>query len=182
MLNEEWKPIKDYEDYYEISNYGRVRRIKYENFGNKTQYKLPNYLKPRIDKDGYLRYTLCIKQKNKQFFAHRLVAIHFLKNENNYPVVNHIDGNKQNNYYKNLEFCTIKHNNLHALEIGLRDMKNNKLSKVVEQYDLNGNLLNTFKSANEAKRITSFSQGHICECCRGEIKQYKGYIWKYKIS
>lgn len=66
--------------------------------------------------------------------------------------------------------------------IGLRDMKNNKLSKVVEQYDLNGNLLNTFKSANEAKRITSFSQGHICECCRGEIKQYKGYIWKYKIS
>jgi hypothetical protein len=61
-------------------------------------------------------------------------------------------------------------------------MKNNKLSKQVEQYDMNGNLLNTFKSANDAHRITGLSQGHISECCRGEIKQYNGYKWKYKIN
>lgn len=182
MLNEKWKNIKNYEGYYEISNYGRVRRIKYDDNGNKTQYKLPNYIKPKIDKDGYLRYTLCLKQKNKQFYAHRLVALHFIDNPNKLPVVNHKDGNKENNYYGNLEFCTQKYNNLHALKNGLRVMKNNKLSKKVEQYDLNNNLINTFKSANDAKRLTGFSQGHISECCRGEIKQYNGYIWKYKIN
>lgn len=182
MLNEIYKPIKGYEDYYEVSNYGKVRRIKYENNGNKTQYKLPNYLKPRKDKDGYLRYDLCLNNKVKRFMAHRLVALTFLENFNNYPCVNHKDGNKENNYVDNLEFCTVQYNNLHALSTGLRNMKNNKLSKQVEQYDMNDNLLNTFKSANEAHRITGLSQGHISECCRGEIKQYNGYKWKYKIN
>lgn len=182
MLNEIWKKIKNYENYYEISNYGRVRRIKYENKGNCHQYKIPNYIKPRKDKDGYLKYTLCLNNKSKQFFAHRLVANHFLNNSNNLPQVNHKDGNKENNHCSNLEWISIKNNNLHALKNGLRDMKNNKLSMKVEQYDLNNNLLNVYKSANDAKRITGLSQGHISECCRGEIKQYKGYIWKYKIK
>lgn len=182
MENEIWKPIKNYESYYEVSNYGKVRRIKYDNVGNKKQYLLPNYLKYRVDKDGYFKYDLSLNGKTKRFFSHRLVAENFLENPNNYPVVNHIDGNKQNNYYKNLEFCSIKQNNIHALKTGLRNMKNNKLSKKVEQYDMQGNLVKTYISANEAKRITNFSQGHISECCRGELKTYKGYIWKYKIK
>lgn len=182
MENEIWKPIKKYENYYEISNYGRVRRIKYDNTGNKSQYLLPYYLKYAIDKDGYIKYDLSLNNKTKRFFSHRLVAENFLVNPQNYPVVNHIDGNKQNNYYKNLEFCSIKQNNIHALKTGLRNMKNNKLSKEVEQYDLQNNLIKVYDSANEVKRITGFSQGHISECCRGEMKTYKGYIWKYKIK
>lgn len=182
MLNEIYKPIKNYENIYEISNYGKVRRISYDSKQNKNQYKLPYYIKPRLDKDGYLRYTLCKNGKNKQYFVHRLVAQMFISNPNNLPCVNHKDGNKENNCVYNLEFCSIRDNNLHALRTGLRDMKNNKLSKQVEQYDMNGNLINIFKSANDAKRITGMSQGHISECCRGEIKQYNGYIWKYKIN
>ena len=182
MLDEIWKEIKNYEDYYEISNYGRIRRIKYDNIGNKFQYNIPKYLKLREDKDGYLRCDLSLNGKIKRFFVHRLVAKAFVDNRNNNPVVNHIDGNKQNNYYKNLEFCTIKQNNLHVLKTGLRNMKNNKLSKEVEQYSMDNVLIKTYKSANDASRITGLSQGHISECCRGEIKQYKGYIWKYKIN
>lgn len=182
MLNENWKPINGCEEYYEISDKGRVRRIKYNDNSKKVQYQLPYYLKPRKDKDGYFKYALCINGKMKYYFAHRLVAIHFLNNENKYSCVNHIDGNKQNNCVENLEWCSIKQNNLHALNNGLRNMKNNKLSKKVEQYDLKGNLIKTFESANEAKRITGYSQGHISECCRNEIKQYNGYIWKYKIK
>ena len=157
MLNELWKPIKGYEEYYEISNYGRVRRIKYDKISQQFQYKVPYYLKPRKDKDGYLKYTLCLNGKNRYYFAHRLVATNFINNIENKPQVNHKDGNKENNHVDNLEWCTIKENNLHALNNGLRDMKNNKLSKQVEQYDMNGNLINTFKSANDAKRITGFS-------------------------
>lgn len=182
MLNEQWKNIINYEQYYEISNYGRVRRIKYDNVANGTKYKLPYYIKPRIDKDGYLRYTLSLKGKNKSYYAHRLVAIHFIPNPNNLPCVNHKHGNKNDNSVEELEWCSIRDNNLHALKSGLRVMKNNKLSKQVEQYDLKGNLLNIYKSANDAKRITGYSQGHISECCRGEKTQYKGYIWKYKVK
>ena len=52
-------------------------------------------------------------------------------------------------------------------------------SKRVAQYDMNMNLIKIYPSANEAKRQTGFSQGHISEVCRGEKKYYKNYIWKY---
>lgn len=180
MKKEIFKPIKGYEGYYEISNYGKVRRIKYDNIQNMKQYKLPNYIKARKDKDGYLKYDLSLNGKVKRFMAHRLVALTFLKNEDNLPCVNHKDGNKENNYIDNLEFVSIKDNNLHALKTGLRIMKNNKLSKEVEQYDIDLNLIATYKSANDAHRITGYSQGHISECCRGEKISYKKYFWKYK--
>lgn len=156
-------------DNYEIDEYGNI----YSKFYNKP-------LKPNTDKDGYLRITLAIDKKQKSFYVHRLVAQTFISNNKNNPVVNHKDGNKKNNYYKNLEWCTIAENNRHALRTGLRDMKNDGCSKIVEQYDMDMKLINTYLSANEAKRQTGFSQGHISECCRGEIKQYNGYVWRYK--
>ena len=58
-------------------------------------------------------------------------------------------------------------------------MKNDGCSKRVAQYDMNMNLIKIYPSANEAKRQTGFSQGHISEVCRGEKKQHKNYIWKY---
>lgn len=51
--------------------------------------------------------------------------------------------------------------------------------KKVAQYDMNMKLIKIYPSANEAKRQTGFSQGHISEVCRGEKKQHKNYIWKY---
>ena len=129
MLNEKWKPIKGYEEYYEISDKGRVRRIKYNDNSKKVQYQLPYYLKPRKDKDGYFKYALCVNGNNKYFLAHRLVALNFIDNIDNLPCVNHKDGNKENNRIDNLEYCSVRYNNIHALQTGLRDMKNNKLSK-----------------------------------------------------
>ena len=100
--------------------------------GNKTNYKIDEYgniwsfhifkegklLKPRIDKDGYLKVSITIKKnRSKTAFVHRLVAENFVYNE--YPklniVVNHLDGNKQNNFYKNLEWTTVKDNTRHAI-------------------------------------------------------------------
>ena len=49
----------------------------------------------------------------------------------------------------------------------------------VEQYDLNGVFINSFKSATEASRITGINNSSISSCCRGEIKQVRGYQWKY---
>lgn len=179
MKQEIWKPIKGYEEYYEISNFGIVRRIRYDNIANKKEYKIPNYIKSRLDKDGYVRYTLSLKGKTKMAFAHRLVAEAFIPNPNNLPQVNHIDGNKQNNHVDNLEWCTIRENNIHALKTGLRDMKNNKLSKKVGQYDLNNKLINTFLSSADVERKLGICSAHVRNCCRGKLKTYKGFIWKY---
>ena len=64
------------------------------------------------NKDGYLK----TKMANKTVFLHRLVATHLVKNPYNYNVVNHKDGNKLNNHYSNLEWCTIEENIKHSYE------------------------------------------------------------------
>ena len=57
--------------------------------------------------------------KLKRMKVHRLIAFAFIKNENNYPIINHIDGNKLNNNLENLEWCTYKHNTQEAIKNGL---------------------------------------------------------------
>jgi hypothetical protein len=175
-----FKDIKGYENIYQISNCGIVRRISYSDKGNKSKYKLPFYLKDRLDKDGYKKITLTINHNPKQFFVHRLVAIAFIKNQLNKKEVNHIDGNKSNNKAENLEWVTQSENRQHCLKYLNPKLKNNKLSKKVLQFDLKGNLIKMYPSAKQAMRDTGFSQGHISEVCRGEMKTYKKFIWKYE--
>lgn len=124
-LIEIWKPIEGYENYYQVSNFGRVRRLDYyvNTSINNVKKKL---FKGRILKNhksvGYPSVNLCKDGQSKRFFIHRLVATAFLPNPNNYPVVNHKDENKTNNIVwvnedgsidlekSNLEWCTQKHN------------------------------------------------------------------------
>ena len=67
--------------------------------------------------DGYYYVTLCKDGKNKRKTIHRLVAIHFVENTHNKPIVNHKDGNKKNNHWTNLEWCTQKENMQHAKNV-----------------------------------------------------------------
>lgn len=88
------------------------------------------YLSTHLDKGGYVRCSLEVTRKNwKMFFVHRLVANNYL-NTNALPVVNHIDGNKLCNDVSNLEWCTIKENNIHAYQKGLK-----KARKGEEHYE-----------------------------------------------
>lgn len=80
---------------------------------------------------GYITYHLKNKEgKIKIRKLHRLVAETFLPNPNNYPVVNHINGNKLDNSIDNLEWCTISHNNKEAYRLGIRKVS----SKTIEQF------------------------------------------------
>jgi hypothetical protein len=177
---ETWKDVKSFEGIYQINNLGIVRRISYPDSGNKGKYKVPYYLKSRKDKDGYLKYTLCNKEINKNFSSHRLVALHFIENPLNKKEVNHKNGVKDDNRVENLEWVTQSENRQHCLKYLNPKLRNNKLSKKTFQYDLQMNLINVFPSAKEAGRQTGIHQGHISECCRGEIKQANGFIWKYE--
>lgn len=114
-LKEEWKQIKDYENLYMVSNFGRVKRLRFIN--GKYNFKQERLLKPIINKDGYVFVRLCKNGKIKNKRIHRLVANAFLGESN--LQVDHIDGNKQNNMLTNLEYVTPQENTIRAWRNGL---------------------------------------------------------------
>ena len=174
-----WKDITGFENLYQVSNLGNVRRIKYFDNSNKATKKVPFLLKKRIDKDGYYKVTLINKNIRKNVFCHRLVAIEFIDNPLNKKQVNHKDGIKNNNDINNLEWVSQSENRIHCLKYLKPKLRNNKSSKKVYQYDSDLNFIKEYPSAKEAGRENCFSQGHISEVCRGEVKRYKGFIWSY---
>lgn len=100
-----------YPDKYWVSNYGTV-------ITKNTKHKR----KPSENKDGYLYVRLYRNGEAKYMLIHRLVATAFVPNPNpeEYKVTNHIDGDKKNNYYKNLEWCDVGHNTRHSYLLGLQ--------------------------------------------------------------
>jgi hypothetical protein len=131
QMEEIWKDILNYENYYEVSNFGNVRRKL-----NQTIYKdgrIANFsqtiLKPSLHKKGYLLVYLSKNSIKKTKKIHRLVAENFLLNNKNLPQVNHIDCNKLNNHVNNLEWVSNLDNMKHAFKNGIfknRDLKNTK--------------------------------------------------------
>ena len=131
----------------------------------------------QIDKDGYKRFRFWIKRKPFKIFIHRLVALLYIENPNCYPVVNHIDGIKQNNHANNLEWCTVKHNTLHAQNLGLRTHKH--LCKKIKQIDINtGQTIKVYNSIVEASKDTNISRQTIGKVCLGKGKSAGGFKWE----
>lgn len=104
--------IPDSLNRFEISTYGRLR-----NKATQHVYKLD------VLSSGYcsVRTTLGSRNKKIHILIHKAVAYTFLNNENNLPEVNHKDGNKENNYVDNLEWCTSHENQQHKYDAGLFD-------------------------------------------------------------
>ena len=111
IMDEIWKDIKGYEGIYKVSNLGRVLSVRW-----KTKNKL---LKQHIT-SRYLSVTLCLNTSRKTIKVHRLVAKHFIPNPENKPEVNHINGIREDNREINLEWCTARENNTHAVKLGLK--------------------------------------------------------------
>lgn len=97
--------------------------LVYENGDCYSLYK-NRFLKPCIKKNGYLQYTLYENGEKEVIRVHRLVAKLFLNCPPNYEElqINHKDGDKTNNHYLNLEWCTSYENNKHAREHGLNNI------------------------------------------------------------
>ena len=137
MQNIEWKPIKDYEELYMVSNTGLVKRIRFIN--GKHNFEKERLLKPTINKDGYMFVRLCKNGKSKNMRIHKLVANTFLGESK--LQVDHIDGNKQNNNLDNLEYVTPKENTKRAWGKGIAkytEERRNKVRKVAIERWKNG--------------------------------------------
>lgn len=121
-MKEFWKPIKNYEGYYKVSNLGRIRSLdrKVTVWFGKRKY-IGTFVNGEINRDGYNRVQLNVAEKGlrERFYVHRLVAEAFIPNLENKPFINHKDGNKLNNSIENLEWCTSQENHQHEYETGL---------------------------------------------------------------
>ena len=162
---EVWREIEGFPG-YEISSKGRVRCFR--NFkGNITNNC--RYLKPLLNKDNYYYvdlYTSDRKQVHKRI--HRLVADAFLGKRDDL-VVNHIDGNKHNNCYENLEWVTPKENSRHASEVGLYKTKPIKIIETGEK----------FRSIKECATRINSHPSDISHYFEGKKEAVKGYTFEY---
>lgn len=172
---EEWKPIKDYIGYYEVSTLGRIRSVnRYVKNGVSGYLRKGKILKPSTHLNGYLFVRLCKNGVYKYFSVHRLVALNFIKQPNINLDVNHKDGNKINNHVDNLEWITRSENVLHALDNGLANRKS--ISAPIRCINIKTKQQMYFKSMREAER-NGFSQSSISSCINGKQKTHKGFKW-----
>lgn len=143
---EEWIKIKDYPD-YEVSNHGHVRSLKYGKI---------RILKDRKDGCGYLQVILCKDRNQKSYKVHKLVATHFINNnDDSKNVVDHIDRCITNNNVDNLRWVTKSQNGLntnrHAAPMYGITMYKNKY-KVQMNINYKMTYLGCFTSLEEAQQ------------------------------
>lgn len=180
-----WKPIRGYDNIYEVSNLGRVRRIANIDKNNEIiKLRKERIIKPFLRKDGYLSVSLSIHGKVEKKLLHRLVAEAFLQNPDNLPIINHKDEIRTNDNVDNLEWCTYSYNITYgnARVKWLSKVINGTKSKPVCQFDKDGNLIKEYPSAHEAARQLNITVSGIISCCLNYKKYNKcgGYLWKYK--
>ena len=134
-----------------------------------------------INDKGYRMFNCKYKNKNLACCIHRLLAIKYIPNPNNYPIINHIDGNKLNNSIDNLEWCSYSHNTKEAVRLGLMDYSNNTNvpKKVIQINKDTKEIIKIYNSIIEASKELKINRTGITKCCRGRLKTSGGYIWKY---
>lgn len=157
-MKEIWKPIKDYEGLYEVSDLGRVKSLYHDR---------EKILAKRVDTAGYVTVILYKGKNKKSFIVHRLVAEAFIPNPENKPFINHKDENKTNNIYSNLEWVTQSENISYSI------------GKQVDQFDLDNNYIKTWNTSKEAEKTLKISNGKVTAVCKNHRKTAGGFIWRY---
>ena len=168
---------------YSVSEVGEV-------INNKTG----RAIKPSLANNGYLCVRLQYQQKDRQdsrgrsvYYIHRLVASQYVGNPLGLPQVNHIDGDKQNNHFQNLEWVTASQNRTHAYRTGLqkspkaqlgRFNENHHRSKAINKFTKDGVFVETYPSLQEAKR-QGHNIGNVCSALKGNYKTADGFKWEY---
>lgn len=150
LKTEIWRPIKDYEGLYEVSNMGNVRSVdRYVMHDNHYRFLKGKPIKSFPNLRGYLRVRLCKNSKAKNYFVHRLVAEAFMPNPNDLPFIDHINTIRDDNRVENLRWCSQKENCNNPLT--REHLTYQKKNKPVYYIDEQGKKI-SFKSISEAER------------------------------
>lgn len=175
-MEEIWKDIKGLENQYQVSNLGRVRKIKYCSLSTDT--------------NGYQRTSI----NKKTVKIHRLVAEAFLENPNNLPQINHnvvtnleyCDSKYNINYGNRIEKCkkTFKENFERDFEFRTKKqqlaiMNGKKACKKVIQYDTDMAFVAEYSSLKECSKINNIDYKHLHKSIK-DGKLCKGFYFFIK--
>ena len=160
---------------------GRVRsldRYVYEHSGKK-QFRKGQEIKQRLNPNGYLQVPLNKNGTRKMCSIHILVAQTFLEEKHETDIVNHKDGNEQNNTLKNLEWISFSENNKHAYDVLNRNIVRvgGRPKPIIVEDVLNGEV-KKYISIAEASRDIGLSHTQINRYIESK-KIWKG---RYKLS
>lgn len=182
--NEEWKDVVGYKGYYMVSSYGRIlslgRFVKYHTY---TKMIEPCIKQQHRGRNGYFSVTLKRDGEKKCISVHRLVAIAFVSNPNNYPCIDHINDNKIDNRAFNLQWCTHKFNNSkehHRIAESLSQKGKilTSIRKPIVQLNTNGDLVRIFPSMTDAS-LNGFQHSAIHRVIHNKLKTHRGFKWMY---
>lgn len=196
----EWKDIKGYEGYYQISPDGTVKSLdRFIKQGNCIRHEREKIKKIHEGPYGYPCVTLCKNKKSRSFPLHRLLAIAFIPNPENKPQVDHINTDKMDYRLENLRWVTAKENsnnpltkkhcreNLYVSEVQRRSIltkKKNPLDfygkpKTVFQFKLNGECVCEYNTIADAARAVNGNYVSIKRVCDKKQTTAYGFIWSY---
>ena len=173
-----WKIIP-VDNNYEASEDGEIREIKNKKIV--SQWK---------DKDGYFLATL----SNRLYRVHRLIALTFISNPEQLPVVNHKNFDKSDNHISNLEWVSYSENAKHSYTGNHRDASVKEWAKKVQplaakvsktkvaQYSLDGTLLAIYESQRNASEITGVCRSSITQCVNHNRKTAGSFKWEYYLE
>jgi hypothetical protein len=153
---EQWKVLTEH-DCFEISNYGRIRKIKTGRIVNLTDHR------------GYKLFKT--KQNNLLFKSkvHRLVAKYFIENPNpiEYDCINHIDCDRANNHYSNLEWCDKQLNTDHAVNLG----------RIPRRAVINTKTGETLRSAYELSKHLGWTKSKVKHMMLGNVINKTDWVY-----
>lgn len=179
-MKEIWKDIKGFEGIYQVSNLGNVKSLNYRNT------KEEKMLTPKKNNSGYLWLELTNNKKKSCLLIHRIVALEFIPNLNNLPIVNHKDENPMNNCVDNLEWCTALQNVRYSIDLhpertrGRKGTRRpHKYTQNVIQKTLDGKIVKEYDCTADVAIDNKFNQWSIIQCCTGKRNTAYGYKWEF---
>lgn len=187
LEGEVWKDVPEWEGLYMASSFGRIASLYKEInncFVNKgVRHVPPRLLRPcKAGKTGYLKIIFSRKRDRRYYLVHRIIAITFIPNPDNKPMIDHIDRDKTNNRVENLRWCTLTENmrnpatvqHCRALNLGREYPKG--WHPVVALKD--GICVKKYESIKEATK-DGFKSCAISNVCSGRGDTHYGYQWMY---
>ena len=159
-----WRPCPEFENKYLISSHGRILGIGTDNACKKG--KLLKQHKKK-GKNGYMQIRLYDNNRAKTIEVHLLVAKAFIPNQQNLPVINHIDEDKTNNHMENLEWCTNQYNIRYSG------------AKKVDVYTKEGTYIETLEAIVDASIKYGIPTSNISRCCLSKDGYTRGFQFRF---
>ena len=206
----EWKVFKYYNREYKLSEYGDLIRCAFIDHRVSSYYKNEKLISyeadkhykekkiiPNLDSDGYLQTSLYCKPYSRHITIHALVYSVFIKgldvitnirltnysHENRlFNQINHIDGNKLNNHYKNLELVSLQENIAEAVKLGSHNSQTKSMD--VEIYYKGSYIATIWKTRQASDFIFDYFKIKVgidvISRCVKYNKEYKDFSFRYK--